>query len=362
MNRIYYITNMFPSKKDNYGIFCKKTYDFFNNSKDFIITKMSAIKGKSQKKYFNILRYGILLLDIYFTLIYKINKFDIVYVQYVWKHAFFVAKFIKRIQKNNIKLIINFHGEDLTEFEKLTKKEKESFKSLCFCSDAIIVPSNYFKNLLLNTVSLSNEKKIVVSPSGGVDSKIFFSPHDNKTNNTVIYCSRFDKDKGWDDFIYSASQILKYQKGINFLMMGYGKQTEDAKQLIKELSLKDKIDLIENPKQSFIAKKYTEGSVFIFPTRRLSESLGLVALEAMSCGLPVISSNIGAIPEYIENGKNGFLFKSGDINELTEKILEYFLLPEEEKNKMKKNSILAAQKYKDVEVEKEFIKAIKKYV
>ena len=40
---------MFPSKKDNYGIFCKKTYDFFNNSKDFIITKMSAIKGKYNK-------------------------------------------------------------------------------------------------------------------------------------------------------------------------------------------------------------------------------------------------------------------------------------------------------------------------
>ena len=345
---------MFPSKKDNYGIFCKKTYDFFNNSKDFKVVKISAIKGKSQNKYFNIFRYAFLLFDIFYNLVFKIDNFEIVYIQYVWKHAFFVEKFTNRLKKYNKKVFINFHGEDLTDFNKLSKNEQKSFKSLCDFSCGMVVPSNYFKNLLCKTVKILGENKIIVSPSGGIDSKIFFKSH--KKDNYIIYCSRFDKDKGYDDFIYAVKNLEK-KLNKKFLMLGYGKEIEKVKNLIKEISLENRIELIENPKQALIAEKYAQGSLFIFPTR-LSESLGLAPLEAMSCGLSVISSNIGATSEYVEDGKNGFLYEAGNINQLTSKIEDFFNFSEEEQKKMRKNAIETANRYKDIEVELDFIRKI----
>ena len=130
MKRIYYITNMFPGKHDNYGIFCKKTYDFFVSSEQFEITGFSGLRGKSYNKLWNVIRYCILLLSIFNNLIFRIRKIDIVYIQYVWKHAFFITRFFKRIEKNKIKMFINFHGEDLTDFDLLSYGGKRDISNM----------------------------------------------------------------------------------------------------------------------------------------------------------------------------------------------------------------------------------------
>lgn len=357
MRNIYYITNMFPSKKDNYGVFCKKTYDFFNNSNEFEISNMSAIYGKSQNKYFNILRYMKLLFSIFCNLIFRIKDFDIVYIQYVWKHAFFVSKFIPLLDKKKKKCFINFHGEDLTGYDNLSKSEKKSFQKLCEFASCIVVPSQYFKNLLLEVIPCKLEDKIFVTPSGGVDSVKFYKNNKLLKNNTIIYCSRFDTDKGWDDFINAAEILINQGFGFRYIMIGYGKQTQLVRDMIASKKLNSSIELIINPNQESIAEKYTESDVFIFPTR-LAESLGLVALEAMSCGLAVISSNIGAISEYVQNNLNGYMYEPGNVDELCEKIILFFSKNENERLEMQTNAYSTADKYKDSNVEKEFINRI----
>ena len=84
--------------------------------------------------------------------------------------------------------------------------------------------------------------------------------------------------------------------------------------------------------------------MFIFPTA-LNESLGLVGLEAMSCGLPVIASNIGAPSAYIKNGVNGFLYETNNVEDLVEKVLFYQQLSINEKIKMREDAILTAELY-----------------
>ena len=360
MKKIYYITNMFPGKHDNYGVFCKKTYDFFNSSEMFKITCFSAIRGKCYKRVLNIIRYFFLLLSIFHTIIFRTKKFDIIYIQYVWKHAFFVTKFLNRLRKFNKRIFINFHGEDLTKYDLLNEIEKQKFIKLCSTTIGIVVPSIYFQELLCNTINMDLRNKIIVTPSGGINSEVFFKSNICKTN-TIIYCSRFDKDKGWDDFIEAANKLISLRKDIFFTMIGYGKETDVVKEMIEKNNLQNYIKLIINPNQQTIADYYSNSLLFVFPTH-LNESLGLVALEAMSCGLPAICSSKGAINEYINNGINGFLYDAGNIQELTTKIIDFLKLSKQEKNQFSKNAIITAKEYSDLNVKEKFLNAVYSYL
>ena len=361
MLNIYYVTNMFPSRKDNYGIFCKKIYNFINTSKEFKITLLSAIYGKSNNKYYNVFRYMKLLTNIFFNIFMFIEKFDIIYVQYIWKHAFFIAKFINLLKKKGKKIILNFHGEDLINYAFLSKKDKLNFKLLCANSVCIIVPSKFFMNKLLE-IDESCKNTVLVSPSGGIDNKIFFKYNKSVSpeSGTIVFCSRFTRNKGWDDFIKAAAVLVKKYSYLNFMMLGYGDEVSAVKISISEYSLKHYIRVIENPSQSVIANIYSQAILFVFPTR-LQESLGLVALEAMSCGLPVIASDVGAIGEYVCNGKNGYLFPCGDIDSLIEKIELYLQLPITEKNALRNYAYRTAEQYKDENVKIAFLNRLNNF-
>ena len=93
--------------------------------------------------------------------------------------------------------------------------------------------------------------------------------------------------------------------------------------------------------------------VFVFPT--YGESLGLVGLEAMSCGVPVIASNIGGPKGYIVSGENGLLFKPKDANDLSLKIKEYFTFNAEFKSKMIASAINTAYQYDSRKVKSDIV-------
>ena len=190
--------------------------------------------------------------------------------------------------------------------------------------------------------------------------EIFFKKNVS-TSRRVIYCSRFDKDKGWDDFILAAKKLIANDKDLRFLMIGYGSQTNDVKEMVLHQNMQKYIEVLINPSQKKIAELYSESFLFIFPTR-LAESLGLVALEAMSCGLPVVASNIGAIGEYVIENENGFLYNSGNVDELVSKVIFFLEKGNEEQLKMRDKAFSTAELYKDKKVEIDFIKQILKYL
>lgn len=347
---------MFPGKKDNYGSFTKTIFEWLATSKYFGIYRLAAIRGKSYWKIYNIIRYIFLLSNIFRTLIFCLNKFDIIYIQYIWKHAFFTSLFCNRLKTAHKKMVINFHGEDLFNFNKLSKSEKKQFKKLCCYADLVIIPSMYFKNILLQ-LDITNPKKLFISASGGVNSINFFKSSVNTNSMQVIYCSRIDKNKGWDDFLDAAEQLLSKNPKYNFILLGYGKEVPQLKAKLNTILHRSKIKFIENPMHNDIANIYRYSDLFVFPTK-LNESLGLVALEAMSCSLPVIGANIGALNEYIFNDNNGYLYTSGNIKELVRNIEKYFSLPIDEKMRMRSQARIVSEKYKDSNVKKEFLEKL----
>lgn len=334
---------MFPSKtkNDNYGIFCQKVYDGLQ-SDEIEIPFLSCIKGKSFNKFYNAFRYFIFISDVLLKILFRSKKFDIIYFQYVWIHVFFASILFRFMHKRNKKIIINFHGEDLLNFVEHPYKKK--FIKILNYADLIIFPSLYYQNWLKSKFVV-DEKKLFVSASGGVDREVFNYKKCNKINRNICFCSRLVPHKGWKDFVDAISILKKHNFVINAVMIGYGPDMGALKDKIKDKKLEDIITVKTGLTHEDIAMEYSNSELFVFPTANITESLGLVAIEAMSCGLPVIGTKIAALPEYISDGENGFIVDVNAPMQLAEKIVHYFSLSDDEKNRISHNALETSKRY-----------------
>jgi len=140
------------------------------------------------------------------------------------------------------------------------------------------------------------------------------SDHDR----VILFLSLLSKQKGADIAIKALNE-LSNRKNLKLIIAGDGEYLEDAKLLVKHFKLESRIVFTGFVRNEDTAKYYNASDIFIFPTLRL-ESFGIVIAEAMACGKPVIASNIGAIPDVIDNGINGILIPIGDFKELARQI------------------------------------------
>ena len=142
-------------------------------------------------------------------------------------------------------------------------------------------------------------------------------------DRVILFLSLISKQKGADVAI-RAFKILSHEaKNTKLIVAGDGDYLPGAKQLAEGLGIADKVifpGFVRNEDTSLF---YNASDVFIFPTLRL-ESFGIVIAEAMACGKPVIASNIGSIPNVIDNGVNGILIPPGDFRELASQIKRLF--------------------------------------
>lgn len=188
---------------------------------------------------------------------------------------------------------------------------------------AVIVPSrNTLSSLLVDArVSLS---KLVIIPCGTEvpGKKIIKNDLSNilKDNFVIGNISRMTRDKGQQIIINAAPLIIKKIQNVKFLLIGDGPDKRYFESLIKELHVEDYFIL-----PGFVDDTddyYSLMDLFIFPTIWELEGFGVVTIEAMMRGIPVIASNFGPIPEIISDQKTGLLFKPGDSKDLSKKIIE----------------------------------------
>lgn len=358
--KILLISNMYPSKLEkHYGIFVKNTEELLKNN-GFLVDKV--VMTKKNNFILKLISYIIFHL----TVIFKglTNNYDFLYVHFV-SHSSLGAVIVKKI-KHNIKLILNCHGNDVVvDTIKDFKNVKRSRKYLSF-ADKVVVPSNYFKNILKNNYGIKDDK-LFIYPSGGVNTKLFINQEifDAKKNsklkknyNYIGYISRIEADKGWDTFIYLIKELEKNdlikKYNLRFLIVGSGNEEIRMNEFIKELNLEKYIERKNLVSQSELVSLYNSLDLFIFPTYRKSDSLGLVGLEAMATETFIIASNEYGPSDYMINNVNGLTFKTEDYKDLCSKVVKYYEMSEEEKEKIKKEERNTALKY-DIESTKDKI-------
>ncbi|MDI6785417.1 MAG: N-acetyl-alpha-D-glucosaminyl L-malate synthase BshA [bacterium] len=247
----------------------------------------------------------------------KEYNLEIIHLHYFIPHHLPALLLIKNALKNlKIKVIVTLHGTDTYLLGK-NKELKELAKHCLENSDGITTVSNYLKNYTKKYFSL--EKEIKVIPNF-VDIKEF-KPFKNKKIKekalSLLHISNFRPIKNVSDIIKAFKIITEYKK-ISLLLIGDGPQKEDIRNLVNKLNLTKKV-IFDNSKQK-IAKIISKSSIFILSSKM--ESFGLAALEAMSCGLPIVAYKVGGLPEVIAHNKNGFLVKKDNVQALAEAVLK----------------------------------------
>lgn len=233
-------------------------------------------------------------------------------------------------KKNKIPLIVTLHGLPDESYSGFIRRMLKSFYSkyllrrLLDNAEIIITPSSG----LINEPELLNIRdKMVVIPNGinladyeipytsEECRKILGLPLDRKI---LLYLGALEPYKGVDVLIKSLPKIAKDIKDVKLIIAGGGKMEDELKTLAMNLNVERYILFIGFVKESLKPFYYKSADVFVLPSISRLECFGIVNLEAMSCGTPVIASRIIGIPEIIENDKNGLLVSPRDSKELAD--------------------------------------------
>ncbi|MFA6254114.1 MAG: glycosyltransferase family 4 protein [Candidatus Paceibacterota bacterium] len=201
-------------------------------------------------------------------------------------------------------------GDDLTAIENKMKFLAHRFKKIFTKADHIQAISNYLAAWAKRRGALA---PIEVVPNGVDLDKFKFVERQN--NRTIITTSRLVKKNGVDTLVRS---LLFLPAEYRLQIFGTGPEIENLRVLTLKFKLAGRVDflgLIENDK---LPLHLAKAEVFARPSR--SEGLGNSFLEAMACGLPVVGTPVGGIPDFLINGQTGWLCELDSPFDLAEKI------------------------------------------
>ena len=344
--KILIVSNMYPSKNSPYfGIFVKKCFEQLSSNNEFDVEKSILLPNKHK-----LIAYIKFYLSFFIYMI-KFNP-DIVYCHFI-SHTGVLGLAAKYVFRK--KFIINCHGTDIvTPLEKKSIVHKLNVVALTK-TDLIIVPSQYFKKLICKIMGDSISGKVFISPSAGVSIPSFHYPYQNDIINKsqvmqIGFVGSIIHQKGINILI-SALELIQFP----ILLHVAGKGDTSVFEKIKNNNISIKI-YGELP-QSKLKVIYSKIDILLFPTL-LKESLGLVPIEAMSYYVPVIGSDIGAVPEYVVQNMTGYLVKSGNIEELKQAINNFYYLSPENLHHLKVEARKMAEKYNELQVSNALINAI----
>ncbi|MFZ8826284.1 MAG: glycosyltransferase family 4 protein [Candidatus Caldipriscus sp.] len=172
---------------------------------------------------------------------------------------------------------------------------------------------------------LGKENVIILPYSSALEFKELFPPKEKPENPRILFVGRLVERKGVIYLIW-AMRILK-ERGIKaeLRIVGEGLLMESLKNSAKDL---DSVKFLGKLSAEDLMEEYKRSDIFVLPSivdsRGDTEGLGVVLLEALSFGLPVIASNVGGIPDIVEDGKTGILVPEKDpvaIADAIEKLL-----------------------------------------
>ena len=273
------------------------------------------------------------------------QKLDILHVHYAIPHASaaFSAQQILKTRNIDLPFITTLHGTDIT----LLGKDKSFQPVIEFAinqSDAVTAVSESLKE---DTYQFFDIKKNIEVIPNFIDPSLYRFAEDielraqfaEKDEVIITHISNFRKVKRVDDVIRIFKGVQQ-QLCAKLLMVGDGPELHQVKNLARELGISDKVFFLGKSKR--IEQITSISDVFLLPSE--TESFGLVALEAMASGVPVVSSNVGGLAEVNKDGVTGFLNDVGDIEGMIASVLT-ILKDKDTLARFKNNALEHSQKF-----------------
>lgn len=339
-NKVLVVSNLYPSEEaPHYGSFVKNFVEELRKSEYVENVDLCVLRGRKDGNLDKIRAYLKLYISIFQKLIFR--RYDLIYVHLI-THVTLPISIVNIFKP--LTVVFNIHGEDLLTQSRLSSILLALAKPALRKAKAVVMPSYYFKGIALKKLPFLSADKVIVSASGGVG-KCFYNPSKKVNEIPVIgYVSRIDRGKGWDTLM-EAIKIL-HGKGYNLRVkfIGGGLEVPMLQQILYN-NPDLPVEYIGPVAHQSLPDYYGSFDLFVFPTK-LEESLGLVGIESMAAGVPVVASKTGGIQDYVIDGKNGYFFKLGNAVDLSDKIAIFLTLSDGEKWRMSNQAKRTAERYR----------------
>jgi len=255
------------------------------------------------------------------------ESLDILHVHYALPHAVsaYLAKQI--VHPREVKVITTLHGTDIT----LVGQQPSFFSVTRFSieqSDAVTAVSGWLRyqtysifgvNIPIHVIHNFVDSSRFV-PVRDARRRLVFAPPDELI---LMHASNFRPVKN-SPRVIQVFHAAAAKVPARLVLIGEGPEVQACRRLARELGISDRVVFLGE--QQYVEAILPYADVFLLPSDH--ESFGLAALEAMSCGVPVIATKVGGMPEVIEDGHNGFLVDPGDVAAMSEVAIDLLRVPE----------------------------------
>ncbi|HLZ44562.1 MAG TPA: N-acetyl-alpha-D-glucosaminyl L-malate synthase BshA [Gemmatimonadales bacterium] len=279
----------------------------------------------------------------------KREQLDLMHAHYAIPHAAtaWLAKQMLEHEGLDLKIVTTLHGTDITlvgqdpSYYTLTKFSIEQ-------SDAVTAVSAYLRDETYRSFGCGS-CDIRVIPNF-ISTTDYHPPVDEsfrrrlapKGHRILVHVSNFRPVKRVGDVVKIFAGVRK-KLPATLVLVGDGPDRDAAEQEVDTLGLRKDVRFLG--KVENVGDVLRGADLFVLPSA--TESFGLAALEAMACGVPVIATAVGGIPEVVEEGKSGYLAPVGDVATMAERALQ--VLEGTEHERLKRN---AAERALDFSAEK----------
>ena len=282
------------------------------------------------------------------------ESLDLVHMHYAIPHA--VSAYLAREMlkpERYLPVVTTLHGTDITlvgrdpSFLPITRFGIEQ-------SDAVTVISRYLKDATLETFCTGCGIEVIYN---FIDAEYYKRrPNDAlrkelapRGEKIIVHVSTFRPIKRITDCIEILARIVGNDCGhVRLVMCGDGPERADAQALAEHLGVGHCVTFVGKQPQNQIRDYLSVADLLLLPSQ--SESFGLAALEAMACGVPVIATRVGGIPEVVEDGGCGFLSEVGDVEAMSKAALRVLNDPDERERLGRRGREIAVSRFTSDEI------------
>jgi len=247
----------------------------------------------------------------------RMQKLDLLHVHYAVPHAI-CAYLAKQMLGGGIRTVTTLHGTDITVLAQ-DESLRDLIRLAIHQSDAVTAVS---RDLIRETRERLDIETPIELTYNFVDKRVYY-PRECRNlraeyaapgEKVLMHISNFRPVKRVGDVVDIFARVSAKMPA-RLLLVGEGPELSKVQWQVESLGLSDRVTFLG--KQDDVAQVISVADLLLLPSEK--ESFGLVALEAMACGVPTIGSLAGGIPELVAHGSTGFLAPVGD----TERMAEY---------------------------------------
>lgn len=248
-------------------------------------------------------------------------KFDLIHCHFVWSSGYVGMKLKEEYKAP---LVITGHGYDIYKLPFTSESWKNQVEKILNSADVVTTVSEYNRDFV-DKLDVDMSKVRVIG--NGFSSELFYPQDKTKLRQKLcvdsdskvcVSVGNLKEIKGQDILIKAIKVIVDKGEDVQCFIVGDGAQYKALKKLVSKLELQNNVFLL-GVKPHYEVKDYIGmADIFVIPSRQ--ESASVVLLEALACGVGVVGTRVGIVPEVLDNNLYGYIAEVENVEDLAEKI------------------------------------------